>query len=133
MTSEVLRSYAATALKKIPAIDRLQALVKDAPTWKLGLGAGLAYLALVRALRYRKRDSVARKYPYKTRKDFKNMTADDAQAIVRLVFETEFPFLAEKSLQFALFRTYGIPTISKLLNKTKQLSNPQFAPRVRLH
>ena len=104
MTSEALRGYAATALEQIPRIDRLKALVKDAPVWKLGLGAGLSYLALVRLLRYRKRDSVARKFPYKTRADFKNMTADDAQAIVKLVFEVEFPFLAEKSLQFALFR-----------------------------
>jgi hypothetical protein len=104
MTSEALRGYAVSALESIPAADRLKSLVKDAPVWKLGLGAGLGYLALVRLLRYRKRNSVARKFPYKTRADFKNMTADDAQAIVKLVFEVEFPFLAEKSLQFALFR-----------------------------
>ena len=104
MTTEAISKYATTALEQIPAMDRLKALVKDAPAWKLGLGAGLSYLALVRMLRYRKRNSVARKFPYKTRDQFKNMTADDAQAIVKLVFEVEFPFLAEKSLQFALFR-----------------------------
>jgi len=106
MTSSTLGSYATTALEQIPNLnlERLRALVKDAPAWKLGLGAGLGYLALVRLLRYRKRNQIARKFPYKSRADFKNMTADEAQVIFKMVFETEFPFLAEKSLQFALFR-----------------------------
>jgi hypothetical protein len=30
------------------------------------------------------------------------------------------PFLTKKSLQFALFRTFGIPTISKILKSTKE-------------
>ena len=33
-----------------------------------------------------------------------------------------FPFVFQKALQFALFRTYGIPSVSKLLVQTKQLS-----------
>ena len=105
MSSEALQKYAASVLEKLPAINQLQKLVKEAPAWKLGLGAGLSYMALVRLLRYHKRNSVARKYPYKTRDDFGKMTADDAQAILKLVFEVEFPFLAEKALQFALFRS----------------------------
>jgi hypothetical protein len=130
MTTEALRAYASVALDQLPTIDRLKELVKDAPAWKLGLGAGLSYLALVRLLRYQRQRSLARKYPYKTRADFAKMTANDAQAIMRRLFECEFPFTGEKALQFALFRTYGIPTISKLLAKTKQLSTPEFAPRV---
>ncbi|KIW06963.1 uncharacterized protein PV09_02622 [Verruconis gallopava] len=129
MTSEVIRNYATAALEQLPTMDKLRALIKDAPAWKLGLGAGISYLALVRLLRYRRRDRIAKKYPYKTRADFSKMTADDAQAILRSVFECEFPFIGEKSLQFALFRTYGIPTISKLLVKTKQLSTKELAPR----
>jgi hypothetical protein len=30
------------------------------------------------------------------------------------------PFLTKKSLQFALFRTFGIPSISKILKNTKE-------------
>ena len=47
---------------------------------------------------------IAKKFPYKTRADFANMTADEAQAIMRRLFECEFPFTGEKALQFALFR-----------------------------
>lgn len=103
MSSEAIRAYATAALEKLP-VEKLREIVKDAPVWKLGLGAGLSYLALVRLLRYRRQHAVARKYPYKTREDFAKMTANDAQAIMRSIFECEFPFIGEKALQFALFR-----------------------------
>jgi hypothetical protein len=103
MSADAIRAYATTALEKLP-VDRLRVLVKDVPAWKLGLGAGLSYLALVRLLRYQRQHSLQRKYPYKTRADFSKMTANDAQAIMRRLFECEFPFTGEKALQFALFR-----------------------------
>jgi hypothetical protein len=40
-----------------------------------------------------------------------------------VVSQLEFPFTAQKSLEFGLFRTYGIPTISKLLCSTKELTH----------
>ncbi|KAJ6098517.1 hypothetical protein N7467_000052 [Penicillium canescens] len=51
------------------------------------------------------------------------MTDQDAWAIQKTIMQTEFPFIILKSLQFALFRTYGIPTISTLLLKTSQFSD----------
>ncbi|KAJ5109517.1 hypothetical protein N7456_006192 [Penicillium angulare] len=51
------------------------------------------------------------------------MTNHDAWAIQKTILQMEFPFIVLKSLQFALFRTYGIPTISTLLLKTSQLSD----------
>ncbi|OQD83001.1 hypothetical protein PENANT_c018G02757 [Penicillium antarcticum] len=51
------------------------------------------------------------------------MTDHDAWAIQKTIMQTEFPFMVLKSLQFALFRTYGIPTISTLLLKTSQFSD----------
>lgn len=57
------------------------------------------------------------------------MTAEHAQEITQYVMSLEFPFTTEKALQFALFRTYGIPTISKLLCQTKQLAELSIAPR----
>ena len=53
----------------------------------------------------------------------------DAQRIVRLSASMDFPFLFTKSLEFALFRTYGIPTISSLLLHTGQLGKAENAGR----
>ena len=50
------------------------------------------------------------------------MTVKEAHDILQVMSDLEFPALFEKALQFALFRTYGIPTISDLLVKTTQLS-----------
>ncbi|KAJ5201370.1 uncharacterized protein N7498_006033 [Penicillium cinerascens] len=51
------------------------------------------------------------------------MTVQDAFAIQKTIMQMEYPFIVLKSLQFALFRTYGIPTISTLLLKTSQFSD----------
>ncbi|GAC92673.1 hypothetical protein PHSY_000228 [Pseudozyma hubeiensis SY62] len=53
----------------------------------------------------------------------------DAQRIVRLSGNMDFPFTFTKSLEFALFRTYGIPTISSLLLHTGQLGKAENAGR----
>lgn len=45
---------------------------------------------------------------------------EDCQEIVFLVGAYEYPWLIKKSLEFALFRTYGVPKISRLLDKTSQ-------------
>ena len=57
------------------------------------------------------------------------MTNEDAFYIQRYLSELEFPFTIEKALQFALFRTYGIPSISKLLVETRQFSEPATATK----
>ncbi|KAJ5778758.1 hypothetical protein N7520_002004 [Penicillium odoratum] len=51
------------------------------------------------------------------------MTNHDAWKIQKTILQMEFPFIVLKSLQFALFRTYGIPTISTLLLRTSQFSD----------
>jgi hypothetical protein len=63
-----------------------------------------AYAVVVRLLRYRTREELWLKYPYKTRGSFKNMTNSEAFEIQRKIASQEFPFTYEKSLQFALFR-----------------------------
>ncbi|KAF2993602.1 hypothetical protein E8E13_001412 [Curvularia kusanoi] len=57
------------------------------------------------------------------------MSATEAQEIVEYVISCEFPLLSEKALSFALFKTYGIPTISKLLCETQQLGKAEYAGR----
>jgi hypothetical protein len=44
----------------------------------------------------------------------------DNQEIVALVGKYEYPWLLQKSLEFALFRTYAVPSVSALLAQTTQ-------------
>lgn len=90
---------------------------------------GLSYLTLVACLRNRHLRSTRVEHPYPTRTSFASMTNEDAYLIQLDIAELEFPFTFEKSLQFALFRTYGIPTISKLLVQTSQLSEESTATK----
>ncbi|KAE8154458.1 67 kDa myosin-cross-reactive antigen family protein [Aspergillus avenaceus] len=83
------------------------------------------YLVLVACLRFRRLRNLYRKYhQYSTREGMAKMTEHDAWAIQTQLLQLEFPATSLKALQFALFRTYGIPSISRLLLKTSQLANP---------
>ncbi|KAH8808385.1 hypothetical protein F5884DRAFT_673284 [Xylogone sp. PMI_703] len=96
------------------------------PSWlAILLALFFLYPILCSFLRFRRRDSMLRKYNYVDRTSFSRMTNADAQAIMRYVTELEFPALVNMSLQFALFKTYGIPTISRLLVATKEFSTPE--------
>lgn len=57
------------------------------------------------------------------------MTNEDAFHIQKNMIELEFPFTCEKALQFALFRTYGIPSISSLLVHTEEFSGQATATK----
>ena len=47
----------------------------------------------------------------------------DHQEIVRIVGGYEYPFLMQKAVEFAMFRTYAIPLSSALLHHTKHFEN----------
>ncbi|ESZ91349.1 hypothetical protein SBOR_8257 [Sclerotinia borealis F-4128] len=87
------------------------------------------YLLAIHYLRFSRRDSMVKKFGYNTRESFKYMTNTDAQKITSYIGELEFPRFYKTSLQFALFKTYGIPTISKLLVDTKQFSSKETASK----
>ncbi|KAL5003068.1 streptococcal 67 kDa myosin-cross-reactive antigen like family-domain-containing protein [Aspergillus recurvatus] len=92
-----------------------------------GLSAAIlaAYLLIQRTLRYRRLKRLQRIYrKYTTREEMASMTDHDGWEIQKGILVMEFPSASLKALQFALFRTYGIPTISSLLLKTSQFSNP---------
>jgi hypothetical protein len=57
------------------------------------------------------------------------MTLKDAHAIQLALAELEFPQVFSISVFFALFKTYGIPSISKLLVATGQLSASETASK----
>jgi len=84
----------------------------------------LGYVVVVKKLRLRRRDSVLRGYHAGGCQSFASMTLDDAFAIQVPLAELEFPFTFSTSIFFALFKTYGIPSISKLLVATGELSDP---------
>ncbi|OOQ82694.1 hypothetical protein PEBR_37948 [Penicillium brasilianum] len=107
--------------------DAARALLDAAPRQWLPyvLGLLVGYPLLTGSLRYQRMRNMYKKYPYVTRDDMANMTDDHAFEIQKAVAQLEFPFMFIKSLQFALFRTYGIPTISHLLTKTSQFSSPE--------
>ncbi|TGO27532.1 hypothetical protein BPAE_0040g00130 [Botrytis paeoniae] len=87
------------------------------------------YLFIVHFLRLSRQDTMIKKFGYNTRESLKKMTNTDAQAIIGHIGELEFPRFYVTSLQFALFKTYGIPTISKLLIDTKQFSSKETASK----
>lgn len=65
----------------------------------------VAYVVFVNAVRFQRKRDLHRRYgQYATRENFKTMTLHDAWAIQKEFLQLEFPFMALKSLQFALFR-----------------------------
>jgi hypothetical protein len=64
----------------------------------------VGYVAFCRALRYVKRDKEHDQRPFKTREDFKKMTAEEAWQIIHYVQSQEFPWIIKKALSFALFK-----------------------------
>ncbi|CAF9921188.1 MAG: hypothetical protein HETSPECPRED_004458 [Heterodermia speciosa] len=89
----------------------------------------LIYLPIVHILRYQRATSLERKYAPEGRKSLRNMTAEDAQSILKTLAELEFPSLYGFSMVVALFRTYGIPSISSLLVSTGQLKSRETASK----
>ncbi|KAJ7641459.1 hypothetical protein FB45DRAFT_976236 [Roridomyces roridus] len=87
----------------------------------------LGYLVVVRTLRWRRYKAVHKKYLPKL--NDQSLTVEEAHEVVQLAFMYDMPLLSEYSLAFALFKTYAIPTISKLLSETKQLASTTLVAR----
>jgi hypothetical protein len=71
----------------------------------VGVAALIVWVSFCRGMRFLRRDTKHAQYPYKTREDYKKMTADDAFEILKYVQSLEVPFTAGKALAFALFRS----------------------------
>ena len=89
------------------------------------------YLLLVRSLRYRRVSGLKMQYAPNGRKDFKNMTANDAQSILKTLAELEFPRLYGFSMIIALFRAcrpkYPLARHKKL-SRTSRHTESQPSP-----
>ncbi|KAL0073319.1 hypothetical protein J3Q64DRAFT_1778539 [Phycomyces blakesleeanus] len=71
-----------------------------------------AYLILVRSLRYKYINNLRKQYP-DPQVVFEDY--DAAEAIFSHAFRREFPIISRESLEFALFKTFVVPSISKTL------------------
>jgi hypothetical protein len=96
----------------------LRAASATTPSLKYGLLL-VAYMSLVRYLRYRRINSLLRKYPDPTL-PLRNLNV--AKEVSAATGAYEFPYVNVISLEFALFKTYAIPSISKILAATKQFA-----------
>ncbi|KAI9258118.1 hypothetical protein BDA99DRAFT_606337 [Phascolomyces articulosus] len=90
---------------------------------QIGIGAGIGvtvvYLALVRFFRYRRINKLKQKYPNPRVALYDSAVAEEVFTTTTTI---EFPFLSQTSLELALFRTYAVPSISKILHATGEFS-----------
>ncbi|KAK8851945.1 hypothetical protein PGQ11_014424 [Apiospora arundinis] len=105
--------------------DPASAAAAAAVSWKaIALTAFLGYGLLCRALRFRRERAMRRKYGFPDRASLAKMTTEDAQRIIQDVITLEFPQFGVMALQFGLFKTYGVESISRLLLATRNLTDP---------
>ena len=79
----------------------------------IGLAA-LGYWGLCRSLRYRLINTIERRFKGR---DPYSLSVEEAQLIIKQLFELDCPYLSRFSTAFALFRTYGILSIAQILIK----------------
>lgn len=90
----------------------------------------LVYLCIASFLRFdRLKRLHVRFHECSSQGTFSAMTVDDAFAIHDELVHREFPLVFSTATMFALFKTYGIPSISGLLLATGQLCNSATAPK----
>ncbi|KAF8966173.1 hypothetical protein BDZ97DRAFT_1658235 [Flammula alnicola] len=102
-------------------IDRLQHIT---PTIAIS-GGFVVWLGIVRMLRWRRYNAIHREYGTKWNNGLGKITPEEAQKIIHISTLYDMPLLLNYSLAFALFKTYGIPSISKLLAATKELKSKE--------
>lgn len=83
----------------------------------------ILYLYFVKRLRFRGSNSLPAKHGYTYRSSYAQMTVEDAWKIHNFLIEYEFPTTFSAATMFALFKAYGIPSISSLLCVTGQFSS----------
>ena len=89
----------------------------------------LLYVATVKLFRFRRREAIKQKHAMLNRANFAHLTADQAQDVLQELVEMEFPKLMGFSIVFALFKTYGIPSVSSLLISTGELASSETASK----
>ena len=118
-------------------------LINNVP-WlkKITLQRGLAaaflwiiiYVIVQQRLRYARMRYLMRKYPFRSRESYRFMTDQQAFEIQKTILQLEFPFMALKSLQFALFRVsflvdcVAVPLPAIVLQAKETTRHTEFLP-----
>ena len=91
----------------------------------------LAYAFLANWLRFRivNRETAYFSKIYPDTTSLSGMTNEHAHWIIKYLQQYEFPFAFEASLAASLYRPYGIPSISRVLAKTKQFADVSVASK----
>ncbi|CAK7241233.1 MAG: hypothetical protein STHCBS139747_002693 [Sporothrix thermara] len=105
-----------------------QTAVQEHPRRCLAVAVFLVYVCICHVLRFRRMAAICRQkdhtYSPTDRTSLAAMTAVDAQAILAAIQQREFPFMHTLAIEFGIFKTYGIPSISRLVGATRQVTDP---------
>jgi len=98
-------------------------LAHISPSVQAVIGFILIWLIAVRAFRSQRYNAIHRQFQAKYEE--KTMTPEEAQKVIHVSMLYDMPLLLKCALGFALFKTYGIPSISSLLASTKELKSQE--------
>jgi hypothetical protein len=70
----------------------------------LAAGVALFFLCLCRILRFRRINSLRKRFKYTRQSSLRGLTNTDAHAIIKTMSQLEFPLIFKQSLSFALFK-----------------------------
>ncbi|EFQ31934.1 hypothetical protein CGRA01v4_13108 [Colletotrichum graminicola] len=87
------------------------------------------WVALCAFFRFRRITNLRSQMGFTDRRSLARMTNNQAHLILKNIIDLEFPKLYILSLQFAIFKTYGFESLSKLIIATKNLANPANAKK----
>lgn len=91
----------------------------------------IGYLLLVRRLRFQRRDALLQRFHHllQSNHSLSKMSSQEARQITQVLIRYDCPYIHTTSLSLALFQTYAIPSISKLLARTGRLVLPNCVGR----
>ncbi|KAI1365556.1 hypothetical protein F5Y08DRAFT_303495 [Xylaria arbuscula] len=100
-------------------------LLESVQGWRVWtLTALIGYVVFCTTLRHSQKRAIETKFNYTDRASLAKMTLKDAHAIETWLAEQQFPSVFSAAIFFALFKTYSIPSISRLLAATRQFGKP---------
>lgn len=104
------------------SMANMKEAVVDSPWALLSISAIILYALIVHSFRFSNIRSLERRYSQYL-KDPHSMDYDTAHVILKTTMLREFPFLFTFSTQWALIKSYGIASGTKLLVQTGRLTN----------
>jgi hypothetical protein len=119
----------------LPSLDALS-LSAAWPTWPawpwttILVTSFLLYVGLCNLLRFQRRDAMQRKFGYPDRASLSRMTNVDAQAILVILAQFEFPKSYLTSIQFALFKVRGLAIFHNVVKANSYIRPTASLPYV---